>query len=193
MIKRLRPAYTPAELTSVYSRGYDHTLWPDHIQRVSFTIEFVREIMAERGCRTVADLSCGDGAIGFGTGVSGDHLFLGDLVHNPKYEFFGPIEETIEQIPSVDLFILSETLEHVDDPGALLAKIRNKAETLVLTTPNGETDAGNPEHYWGWDRDGIEELLVSSGWWPDRSVLFTPNTAQVYYTYQIWAATRDEP
>ena len=193
MIKRLRPAYTPGELSSVYSGRYDHTRWADHIQRVAFTIGFVREVMTELDCRTVADLSCGDGAIGFGTGVSGDHLFLGDLVHNPKYEFSGPIEETIDQIPHVDLFILSETLEHVDDPGALLAKIRTKASTLVLSTPDGEVDTGNPEHYWGWDRDGIELLLEESGWWPDRSVLFTPDVPQAYYTYQIWMATSDEP
>lgn len=192
MIIRLRPAYTPDELSGVYGSGvYDHTRWPDHIQRVEFTVEFVRGIAAEFGCRSIADLSCGDGAVVFRSGLEEWHM--GDMVPGPHCGYHGPIEETIHRIPDVDLFVLSETLEHVDDPVSLLRDIRSKARTLVLSTPYGETDDGNPEHYWGWDLDGIEELLESAGWWPDRSVLFTPDTEQVYYTYQIWAATRDTP
>lgn len=191
MIKRLRPAYSPEELAQVYPGVYDHTLWQDHIQRVEFTREFIKEIMAERDIRTVADLSCGDGAIALGVGA--EEWYLGDIVPGDHCGFHGAIEETVQQIPNVGLFILSETLEHVDDPLDLLMKIHDKADTLVLTTPLGEVDDGNPQHYWGWDLDGIEGLLEQSEWWPDRSVLFTPDVPDVYYTYQVWMATREQP
>jgi len=191
MIKRLRPVYSPEELAEVYTKPYDHTLWTDHIQRVEFTREFIKEIMVERDIRTVADLSCGDGAIALGIGA--EEWFLGDIFPGDHCGFQGAIEDTVTQIPQVDLFILSETLEHVDDPLTLLEKIREKADTLVLTTPLGETDDGNPEHYWGWDTEGIELLLEESGWWPDRSVLFTPDVPDVHYVYQVWMATREQP
>lgn len=193
MIKRLRERYTDEELTQVYTGQYDHTRWEDHRQRVKFTQEFVREVMAERDCCTVADLSCGDGAIALGLSMLRDDIVLGDYIKNDDYQFHGRIEDTVNQIGQVDLFILSETLEHIDAPGRLLEGIRRKTDTLVLTTPLGEEDTGNPEHYWGWDRDGIEHLLEESGWWPDRCVLFTPDVPQVYYTYQVWMATRDKP
>lgn len=193
MIKRLREAYTPEELAQVYTEPYDHTKWQDHVQRVKFTHEFIKEIITERSIYTVADLSCGDGAITLNLPLLSSDMYLGDIFPNPMFQYQGAIEDTISLIPDVDLFVLSETLEHVDDPLELLRKIRGKADTLVLSTPLGETDDGNPEHYWGWDLDGIEMLLEESGWWPDRSVVFTPDIPEVYYTYQIWMATRDAP
>lgn len=193
LIKRLRPAYSPEELAQVYPVAYDHTLWADHIQRVAFTQEFIKEIITERDICTVADLSCGDGAIALGLPFLRDDMVLGDIHPTDVTQVHGAIEETVLTIPDVDLFILSETLEHVDDPLDLLMKIHDKADTLVLTTPLGEVDDGNPQHYWGWDLDGIEGLLEQSEWWPDRSVLFTPDVPDVYYTYQVWMATREQP
>lgn len=194
-IRRLRPAYSEAELAEVYARPYDHTRWEDHVQRIRFTQQFIRDVMVERVVYSVADLSCGDGAIALGIGpmLLRDDLVLGDMVAAPHLDVVGPIEETIKTLPDVDLFILSETLEHIDRPKDLLVEIRHHAETLVLTTPLDEADDGNPEHYWGWDRDGIESLLEQAGWWPDHCVLFTPDVPDVYYTYQVWMATRDKP
>lgn len=194
-IRRLRPAYDDATLREIYSQQYDHTRWNDHIQRVAFTHEFTREVIVERECYTAADLSCGDGAVllGLVPPLLRDDVILGDYVEAPHLDVVGRIENTVVSIPDVDLFILSETLEHVDDPGALLTSIRSRAETIVLTTPMDEQNDGNPEHYWGWDRDGVESLLEQAGWWPDRCVLFTPEVPEVYYTYQVWMATRDKP
>jgi hypothetical protein len=194
MIKRLRPAYTPKELVKVYSQTYDHRGWDDHIQRVDFTREFIQKVMGERYYGPgIADLSCGSGAIPLGLETARDNLVLGDLVHTNWYDVSGPIEETIDQISEVGIFILSETLEHLDDPWHVLYKIRQKASCLILSTPWNEITDENPEHYWGWDEDGIEFLLGETGWWPDRMVKFTPTTEPTYYTYQVWMATRDTP
>ncbi len=92
------------------------------------------------------------------------------------------IEQTIHSIGQVDLFICSETVEHLDNPDQALADIREHAQMLVLSTPLAEFHAGNPQHYWGWDHDGVREMLEGAGWKPElqRDVLHP--LAQ----FQIW-------
>ena len=92
---------------------------------------------------------------------------LGDFARG--YPFHGPIEETIEEFDDneLDLFVCSETIEHLDDPDAVLARIRAKAHRLMLSTPIGETDpADNPEHVHGWTVDGVLDMLRATGWRP---------------------------
>lgn len=186
-IRRLRPAYAPEELRDVYPQQYDHTRWPDHIQRVEATVDFIHAMTVSGQRRIVADLSCGDAEIA--KRIEGTKLLLlGDYVKNENYAYYGRIEHTVELLGYVDLFILSETLEHIDDPHRLLVKIREHASYLVLTTPLDEQDAGNPEHYWGWDEAGVRDLLEQSGWTPREHMVFTPEVPQVYYSYQMWLA-----
>lgn len=186
MIRRLRPAYSSAELRKVYPHQYDHTQWTDHVQRVQHTVSFITEHWAPADVNVVADLSCGDGAIAAALDARVRHL--GDLVDGAHCEYVGPIEHTVALIPPVDLFILSETLEHVDDPLALLKSIRACARTIFISTPLGEVDDGNPEHYWGWDADGVVSLLAQAAWTPFAFDLFTPEVEDVYYVFQMWGA-----
>lgn len=183
MIKRLRPKWSDEELEKVYSEPYDHTQWSDHKLRVNVTVGIGWYLASE--CNTGADLSCGDGAImkrlKFLRGVD---KFYGDLKPHPGF-LEGPIEETIHEIPKVDLFVCSETLEHLDDPAAVLQEIRVKTNYLLISTPIGETSDLNPQHYWGWDQEAIERLIRSAG--------FNKTLVQVdlkfpgmEYDYQIW-------
>jgi SAM-dependent methyltransferase len=173
---RLRPAYSPEQLTALYPKPHDHTRWPDHLIRVDATIDLARDMGVPE---IVADLSCGDAAIGRALAPSG-RLFLGDFA--PGYEYQGPIEETLDFLEHVGMFICSETVEHLDDPDAVLAAIRKKADALVLSTPLGEFTDINPEHYWGWDVAGVGEMLTAAGWAAEiqRDVI-TP-----WASYQLW-------
>jgi hypothetical protein len=176
----------PEQLAQVYRAPHDHTRWADHLLRVDVTIQVARWLAALNGCRSVADLSCGDAAIA--RALDMDTVILGDFA--PGYEHQGPIEDTLDRIGPVDLFVCSETVEHLDDPDAVLKQIHTKARCLVLSTPVGETGDGNPEHYWGWDTDDVAAMLVGAGW---RTVSLTeiklrPNWV---YDYQIWACTTD--
>lgn len=179
MRRQLRPFYTPEQLREVYARPYDHTRWPDHVERVAKTAATLDAFAAETGTATVADLSCGDGAILAQSRHPWAERYLGD------YTTTGPIETAIQTLPRVGMFVLSETLEHVEDPDALLADIRARARHLLLTTPHGETGDANPEHYWGWDTDDIRAMLSAAGWANLRVELFTPPSCD-YYTFQIW-------
>lgn len=178
MRKRLRDL---PDLSQTYPALYDHTRWSDHIVRVSVTSSIC---MWFRDIKTAADLSCGDGAIlkNVQSVLGLDRIYLGDFVAG--YEFQGPIEDTLTQIPNVDLFVLSETIEHLDDPDSVLRQIREKTKYLVLSTPDGEWTDTNPEHVWGWDNVEIRSMLESAGFSIDiyNSLTFPDG----YYTFQIW-------
>lgn len=183
---RLREAPGAEEMARLYPIPHDHTRFPDHLIRVQETISMASTMLRRGG--TVADLSCGDAAIARALQAShGARLLLGDVA--PGYELCGRIEDTVACVSgTVDLWILSETLEHLDDPEAVLQAIRSRARALVLSTPDGETGTGNPEHIWGWDVEEIGRMLKASGWMPLlRRVLDHP--AGGIYTFQIWGCT----
>ncbi len=195
MRTRLRPAYSEAELRALYDKPHSHRHWPDHRLRVQETIKLINELIPAdqlegQGLR-VADLSCGDATIV--SQIPASERYLGDIAPGPGIVAWGPIERTIRKIPHVDLFICCETLEHLDDPVQTLADIRLKADALVMSTPIGETEASNPEHYWGWDVQGIEELLDATAWTPviQRNVNYPGEkdengTVWAPASYQLW-------
>jgi 2-polyprenyl-3-methyl-5-hydroxy-6-metoxy-1,4-benzoquinol methylase len=108
--------------------------------------------------------------------------FFGDYAEGYAYQ--GPIELTIRQIPNVDMFICSETLEHLDNPDKVLAQLRVKAKHLVLSTPIDEADDNNPEHYWSWGTEDIEEMLETADW--SKRSLSELRVTGHHYNYQIW-------
>lgn len=175
---RLRSAYDLSTLMTVYPMSYDHTRWSDHVQRVNATIDLARRLCPT--LNSVADLSCGDGMIA--SSLDASSVVLGDLV--PGHDLVGPIEETLLKIGHVDLFICSETIEHLDDPDRVLVDIRRHADHLVLSTPIGEISCDNPEHYWGWDQDAVREMLTIAGWIPviQEDLVTTPR----HYDFQLW-------
>ena len=179
MIIRLRPKYSDEELKSIYATPHAHSSWPDHRARVRATIALAKWF---EDVRSVADLSAGDAAIIDGLDVHAK--YIGDYA--TRYEFAGPIEKTIDLIPKVDLFICSETVEHLDQPDLVLKKIRAKTRYLVLSTPDGEDNAGNHQHYWGWSADDMRALLIEAGFEPVIFQSLKFDDPGLVYDYQIW-------
>lgn len=179
MRRQLRPFYTPEQLAGVYPRQYDHTRWPDHLERVAATTASLDELAALVSAETVADLSCGDGAIVLGSKHPWRARILSDYsTHRIR------LEDAIGAVQS-DVFVCSETLEHVQDPDAVLRAIRSASYALLLSTPHDAQDDTNPEHYWAWDRQDLDGMLAKAGWSDRRVELFTP-IAPSPYTFQIW-------
>jgi hypothetical protein len=177
MRTRLRPAYSDEQLAAIYPKPHRHHLWPEHILRVQTLIAMCKWVGP---VESVADLSCGDGTIAKAVAA---RPILGDLAFDTG-RLTGPIEQTIGTIQAVDLFILAETLEHLDDPDGILRQIRAKAKYLVLSTPVGEKDGGNPEHIWGWDINDVEDMLTDAEFSPmQMTTLHFPLT---HVIFQCW-------
>jgi hypothetical protein len=180
---QLRPFYAPDELAEVYDHHYDHRRWPDHIERVTETVRVLDRFAAQTYARSVADLSCGDGAIVNQSGHPWKRRVMGDFTST------GPIETALFDLAPVDMFVCSETVEHLVDPDAVLAKIGDVAQHLPLTTPCGEVGDENPEPYWGWDAEAVHDMLTAAGWSTRSMELFTPRSVR-YYTFQVWSCSR---
>jgi hypothetical protein len=180
---------SPEELAEMYAEPHDHRRYGyGHGLRVAMTIELGKWFAS--GCESIADLSCGNAQIALdiveslAEPESVMRWYLGDFA--PGYDYEGPIEETILQIPTVEVFICSETIEHLDDPDSVLRQIRKRAVKLILSTPIGETGTDNREHIWGWDQKGVRKMLADAGWTERARVdLLLPDT----YDYQIVCAT----
>ncbi|WP_435601343.1 hypothetical protein [Streptomyces sp. C10-9-1] len=177
--QRLRPAHTPEQLAEIYPRPHDHTRWRDHHVRVAATIALARGI---EQVASVADLSCGDGTIARAVGA--DTTILGDYA--PGYEHHGPIEQTIHRITPVDLYVCSETIEHLDDPDLALRLIRDKARHLLLTTPVDNWGDTNIEHYWAWSRADVEAMLTAAGWTVQVTNILDMRGAWSPYCFGMW-------
>ena len=160
-VKRLRPLPSPGELTAMYATPHDHRLYGrGHDERVEATIALALANLPEWERGYVADLSCGNGEIA--RRIAGRSTILGDLA--PGYGITGPIEETVQRVGWVNVWVLSETLEHVDKPDEVLAEIRPRAGHLVLSTPIECWDDTNGEHLWAYDEEGVTSLLNEAGW-----------------------------
>ena len=180
MRRQLRPFYRADQIAELYGRTYDHTRWPDHVERVAHTTGVLDRLADQTGADSVADLSCGDGAIVTGSRHPWRRCCYGDIAMTGT-----PIEKAITGIKPVDVFVCSETLEHVEDPDGLLAAIRAKSRALLLTTPADEADDSNLEHYWSWGVEDLDAMLDAAGWARREVELFTPTSVDLY-TFQIW-------
>jgi 2-polyprenyl-3-methyl-5-hydroxy-6-metoxy-1,4-benzoquinol methylase len=177
--QRLRPSHTAEQLAEIYPQPHDHRRWRDHHVRVDATIALARGI---EGVTSVADLSCGNGAIAKAVGA--ETTILGDYA--PGYDICGPIEDTIHVIPEVDLYICSESIEHLDDPDTVLKFIRAKVRHLVLTTPVDNWGDANIEHYWAWSRQDVEQMLAAAGWTVQVTNILDMRGAWSPYCFGMW-------
>lgn len=177
---RLRPAYTAEELATLYATPHNHSRWGDHRVRVALTAQMTHLLAGP--IATAADLSCGDATILKALNVG--TRYLGDFA--PGYPLTGPIDDTIDEIPLVDLYVCCETLEHLDDPDLALKKIRAKTRALVLSTPVDAFNDTNPEHYWAWSREGVEAMLTEAGFRTEvyTAIDFRPSGAE--YCFGVW-------
>lgn len=194
MKQRVRPKWSDEQLAEIYATPHDHRIYGmGHHLRVQLTIAIGAAWATQQRWRSVADLSCGNGAIL--DGITEDWAPLGPtptIVYGdyaPRYDVHGPLEETLHDLPDVDGYVLSETLEHLDDPEAVLELIREKAKHLVLTTPLEAWNDSNGEHYWAWDRGGVEAMLKRCGWTPDCFATLDSRVFKEPYLYGIWVAS----
>lgn len=165
--RRLKPTVTD------YQRPRDSRDWRDSVFRLNVTAG----IIAFTEPTTVADLACGGDAMALELAYQlrpFEKAYLADVSVpsmtrlRPTFPFdrwVGAIEESIGQVPHVDTMVLTEVLEHLEDPDTILRKV--DAQYLVASSPNLEPRGyTNPEHVWEWDTEAYSLMLREAGWRP---------------------------
>lgn len=176
VVRKLRRFWSAEKLRELYGHQYDPHHWPEHSLRIQRTTEIAQRLIDEHGLKTCADLSAGDRSIPSG---------LRNLTSLNTAD--GNIEEDVVSLADVDLFICTETIEHLEAPWTVLEEIASRAKWLVLSTPIDEHPAvGNYEHYWSFTVQDIHDMLTQSLFRDLHCEILT--RAEWTYTYQIWTA-----
>jgi hypothetical protein len=187
-----------------YQVKRDNYRFGDHVLRVQLTGALIAWFMPD----TVMDPAAGDGTI-----VAAAHrvrpisgAYLND-VSRPNFYFFGttmrpwlpdqldarclPIEDALSEDRQFDLVVLTEILEHVEDPVSILRMARQRATCLVASSPLFADDGlidWNPEHLWQFDAVGYEQMLKEGGWDPVTFIPISFTDPNYEYTFQLWGA-----
>lgn len=184
-----------------YNVARSNDQWPDHRLRTLVTASAIAWIEPQ----SVIDPACGDGSIVLAAdklwGI--ERVWLSDLSEpnilalvvrldgtRPEWSLSrAPIEQTMGIVGEYDVIVLTEILEHLEDPDAMLRLASTKARFVVASSPEmrpGQDDT-NPEHLWMFDREGYRGLLAGNGW---RTVQYTHLNFSSEYDFQIWVAER---
>jgi hypothetical protein len=136
---------------------------------------------------SLADLSCGgDAYVPRKLAEYSDiDPLLGDVP--PGFQYEGMYHETVPELPHVELFVSTHTLEHLDDPESDLTLIRGVCDKLLLSTPVDEWTDHGPDHYWAWDREAVEEIIKTAGFEISAYVEFDPSMHWYPHKTGNWA------
>jgi hypothetical protein len=170
--------------------------WVEHAVR----LHLIAGMMATVPGTSMMDPAAGDGSLEHMATLlrPWGHILVGDISkpnveqmrarygHRAEWHFGeGDISAIIEDGPRVDLIVLSEILEHLEDPDAVLRLARGRADTLIASSPvmrPGQVDP-NPEHLWQFDEAGYIGMIEGAGWERKHSALLRFPTM---YDFQIW-------
>lgn len=91
---------------------------------------------------------------------------------------------TSDELELAEVVVLSEVLEHLDDPHAMVGRLcQDPVRTIVASSPYLETDTdAYCQHLWAWDLDGYTALLEDAG--------FTVKQRQTVGIFQAQLAVR---
>lgn len=202
---KLREVHTDQELEKVYGdgqgfreKGFDFTY------RMNVLSSAVRLCLDRFTIESIADLACADClpiASSIVVGQELPALHLGDFakvnVANAKQLFkqyksltyyHGRIEDTVDEIPKVDLFILNEILELVSEPEKVLSKIKTRARYVVVLTPCNEKKREDGfNNCWSWNYDDFKKMLVRANFIPMMGQLIQFDFDTIFKNnYQLW-------
>lgn len=146
---------------------YDLMNWPVFVQeeRDVATIELGCSL---KDVTSIADMSAGGARITPTIAAHhGVEPLLGDLGRIYNYPYQGTLDQTVPTLPDVDLYVCSETIEHLEDPDSDLALIREKCQRMLLTTPVWEEPPIVAHgHLWTWRQEDVEEMCAAVGFTP---------------------------
>jgi hypothetical protein len=68
-----------------------------------------------------------------------------------------------------EIVVITEVLEHLADPHGVLARVRDTARRLIVSSPWNEGPGNHSDcHAWAWDLEGYAAMLRGAGWTIER-------------------------
>lgn len=191
-------------------RPFDHVAnWRDHrwdsnwIERPRLWASAVAVALGQP--ETVCDPACGDATVvmqahqlspikrAFLSDISPDTVknLVPDTLPFEAMTRVADLQVALGELGGVDAIVLTEILEHLEDPDAVLRLALTKARWLVASSPivpdgNDHTN----QHLWAFDMEGYREMLEGAGWKP--KTWFTANASGHPYAsgFQVWGCER---
>jgi Methyltransferase domain len=165
----------PYVSTAEFHAGRDrapHLEQPGHRERLLLAASMLQDIASP--ALTFSDLGCGDGGLlslvqdAFGDAWGYDFCPANAAgwtergVTATSLDVFGADRDRVRL---GDVTAMTEVLEHVADPPAVLAWVRGTSRWLACSSPQNEDDCQHaPEHAWAWDMPGYADLITAAGW-----------------------------
>lgn len=181
--------------------GRSNDEWPDHRMRALVTGSMLAWMRPD----TVLDPACGDGSVvkvahHLLETSGGIQLVVLNDAGQPNIEameWLPPtwesgvrdLHETMTDERPFQVIVLTEILEHLEDPDLILRLAADKAQRLLVSSPemrSGQVDH-NPEHLWMFDGEGYEQMLNEAGW---KVTQKTHLTFRSEYDFQIYVADK---
>jgi hypothetical protein len=190
--RRTGPPFTREQLDESYRdppppAGYDHVnlascpnRWTFHNVCVAFGEGFGK-------VGSIADMSAGDGRIPRSLAAySGIEPLLGEYTDKYGYPYVGTLQETVPQLPVVDLYVCTNTVEHLNYPDTDLRLIRQHCRNLLLACPIDEQDAEG-QHLWYFTRRGVEDMFEAAGFQRSAYCELDESPLWEHFKFGIWA------
>lgn len=166
------PASPPGFFTAEWYAQRAHA--PHIDQPVHHERLHVAAMLANRaitaGAASIVDLGCGDGGLLSllrpGTPAHGYDLMPANVEHARNHRRQQvDLADIVQGEPEwADLVVVTEFLEHLEDPHKMVARIAANTRWVVASSPADETDASHDAvHAWAWDRDGYAAMFDAAG------------------------------
>lgn len=165
------PYVSTAEFHADRTRA-PHLEQPAHRPRLEMAAEFAREAAARIGpAATVSDLGCGDGGLlsllrpieswGYDFQPSNEAGWVERGVTAERLDIFNG---GADQVKFGDVTTITEVLEHLADPHAVVRWIGEHSKAIVASSPWVERPHAHDEcHAWAFDPAGYRALIEQAG------------------------------
>jgi 2-polyprenyl-3-methyl-5-hydroxy-6-metoxy-1,4-benzoquinol methylase len=123
----------------------------------------------------VTDLGCGDGgllqlmlrpevdAIGYDFQPSNEAGWRERGVNALACDFTD-FNIWVDVIRKADIYVMSEVLEHLEEPRTMVRRVANRGAALVASSPYHEHEGSiDGCHNWAWDVEGYQQMLTECG------------------------------
>lgn len=131
---------------------------------------------AQYACtNSIVDLGAGDGGLlslltepyrsnSYGYEIITDSVHYANEVRKVDVRHANVLTDDLD---FTDVAVMTEMLEHLEDPHAFLRKLYDPAtvQYIVVSSPHSETAEHHEwNHAWAWDREGYADMVRGAGW-----------------------------